>query len=114
MAMEVRRVIPDAHTSAILSVAYNHHRREYVTGGQDGAIKMWEHDTGKHLRTLVDGHLGWVMGLRYAGPLRMLFSTSIDSYLMVWDTRAKCEWFQRIKMEAQGHCIEYDERRALV
>ena len=89
-------------------------RAGLARAGRARAAQTWEGDTGKHLRTLVDGHLGWVTGLVYAGALRMCFSTSIDSHLIVWDTRAKCEWFQKLKMEAQGHCVEYDERRALV
>jgi WD40 repeat protein len=157
--MEVRRVIRDAHEGSILCVAYNSHRRELITGGQDGAIKVrprarlrtrlrrsraarglgltlcadrarlrrpgprrarartaqiWDQDASKGPRVLAEGHLGWVTGLAYASQYRLLFSTSIDSLLLVWDMRSKSEWVQRCKTEGQCHCVEYDIRRALV
>ena len=88
MAMEVRRVIADAHHEPILCVAYNAQRREIFTGSQDTTIKVWLSETGEHLRTLTE-HAGWVTGLAFAPDLRVLFSCSIDGRILVWSKGKK-------------------------
>lgn len=111
MAMEKKFVVRHAHDDAVLSVAYNSQRKELLTGGQDAQIKAWEMDTGRAVRTLADGHLGWVTGLAYCASVRMLLSCSIDAHLIVWDARSKYDWVQRINTGSQAHCLAWDDRR---
>ena len=120
MAMEVRRVIAEAHEQPILCVAYNAQRREIFTGSQDTTIKAWQSETGELLRTQRE-HAGWVTGLSYAylkeARTSVLFSCSVDGRILVWQ---KGELLQKEKVGDKGthgvqsgplYCLEWDARR---
>jgi WD40 repeat protein len=120
MAMEVRRVIAEAHEQPILCVAYNAQRREIFTGSQDTTIKAWLSETGELLRTQRE-HAGWVTGLTYAylkeARTSVLFSCSVDGRILVWQ---KGELLQKEKVGDKAthgvqsgplYCLEWDARR---
>eukprot|EP00964_Phaeocystis_antarctica_P095827 scaffold62228_cov51-Phaeocystis_antarctica.AAC.1 len=120
MAMEVRRVIAEAHEQPILCVAYNAQRREIFTGSQDTTIKAWLSETGELLRTQRE-HAGWVTGLSYAylkeARTSVLFSCSVDGRILVWQ---KGELLQKEKVGDKAtygvqsgplYCLEWDARR---
>ena len=81
MAMEVRRVIAEAHEQPILCVAYNAQRREIFTGSQDTTIKAWGAETGELVR--------WSVNDGYLEPIRSAASVEIRSSSYVRPT-ASC------------------------
>ncbi|MEW5312499.1 MAG: hypothetical protein WDW38_004130 [Sanguina aurantia] len=84
MAMEVTRVIEEAHETEINSLAYNIARREIYSAAQnEKCIKVWDSRTGLLLRTL-QGHKGMVMCLAFSASVRLLFSGSIDNTVGIW------------------------------
>ena len=119
MAMEIRRVISDAHDQPILAVAYNPLRREIFTGSQDTTIKVWLSETGELLRTLHE-HAGWVTGLAFASEIRLLFSCSVDGRILAW---SKGDLIQKEKVGDRSanekslaqsgpiYCLAWDARR---
>jgi WD40 repeat protein len=58
-----------------------------ATGGQDGAIRLWDIVTGKERRSF-SGHEGWVTFLRYAPDGKSLASGSEDTTVLIWDFEA--------------------------
>ena len=129
MAMEVRRVIAEAHEQPILCVAYNAQRREIFAGSQDATIKAWASEAGTLERTLVEpgratAHAGWVTGLAFAPEVRVLFSCSIDGRILVWSFKGELVQKQQSggkgtdSSEAPGrassgplYCLAWDARR---
>lgn len=127
--MEIRRTItsPDgspAHDGHILCIAFNPLRREISTGSADTKVKTWLSETGEHVRTLAE-HKGWVTGLVYATSHKVLFSCSIDGFVLVWN---KADLLQKEQVGGQAgkgsgvdipssvkpgplHCLAWDARR---
>jgi WD40 repeat protein len=58
----------------------------------DHNVKVWELDTGKHIRTGIK-HEGSVTSLVYVGKARLLFSSSLDGLIVGWNPAMKpvCE-----------------------
>jgi WD40 repeat protein len=101
MALDVSKVITDAHDEPILCIAFNKQRRELFSGAQDGLIKMWEADTGSFIRKL-EGHRGWVTDLMYYAPYRYLVSCGVDGSLVVWNDKGK-EVYRLENLGRAGH-----------
>lgn len=108
MALDVSRVITDAHDDPILCVAVNKQRRELYSGAQDGLIKVWEAETGNFVRNL-EGHRGWVTDLMYYASYRYLVSCGVDGSLIVWNDKGK----EIYRLENLGtlFCMAWEERR---
>ena len=99
MAMEVRRVIGDAHDLPVLCAAYNRSRREVYSGAQDALIKAWDADSGRPLRVMA-GHKGWVTDLCFVPSVHALFSCSTDGSVRVWSEKGRAV-----------QCVEFGEPR---
>ena len=72
------------HSSGVRSVAYSPDGRYLASGGDDGAIKIWEVATGTELRTLTD-HSEVVRSLAYSPDGRYLASGSQDKTTKIWE-----------------------------
>ena len=108
MALDVSRVITNAHDEPILCIAFNKARRELYSGAQDGLIKVWEADTGSFVRQQ-EGHKGWVTDLMYYTSYRYLISCGVDGSLIVWNDKGK----EVYRLENLGtlFCMAWGERR---
>ena len=111
MAMEVWRVVPDAHDEPVMCVACNRARSELYSGGQDGFVKLWDLDTGKLLRVQA-GHLGLVTGLLWVPPLQTLFSGSVDGTVVAWGRKGK--EVQAVDTGEPVFCLAWDQKRKQV
>eukprot|EP00741_Cyanophora_paradoxa_P019100 tig00021122_g18442.t1 len=108
MSLEVRRVLHEAADSNILSVAINPFRRELYTGLADSRIKVWHSETGEFLRTLHE-HSGWVTGLIYSTLNRLLFSSSVDGKIKVWNNKCEVTWTEKINEPI--YCLALEHKK---
>ncbi|KAG2444756.1 hypothetical protein HXX76_001500 [Chlamydomonas incerta] len=84
MAMEVVKVVDEAHESPISSIAYNRVLKElYSSADGDKVIRVWDAKTGALVR-MQKGHKGAVTCLAYSSTSKLLFSSSIDSTIGIW------------------------------
>eukprot|EP01105_Mastigella_eilhardi_P021408 TRINITY_DN517_c3_g1_i4.p1 TRINITY_DN517_c3_g1~~TRINITY_DN517_c3_g1_i4.p1 ORF type:complete len:350 (+),score=66.94 TRINITY_DN517_c3_g1_i4:34-1050(+) len=79
--MEIRGVIRDAHSVAVLCVAIFNGR--LYTGGDDSIIRVWDYDTLKLYKSL-PAHNGPVTCLETGKECKTLFSASSDGTINVW------------------------------
>ena len=114
--MEVRRVVNDAHSMQITCCAYNRERQELYSGGQDTLVKAWDVNSGR-LRFSLSGHKGWVtdvMHVSLSPSLGLLFSSSIDGSVIVWNTSDRGKIMQRVDTAGPCFCLGYERKRRLV
>lgn len=109
MAMEVVKVIEEAHESEIVSLAYNRVRKEiYSCADGDKVIKVWDCRNGQLIRTQ-QGHKGMVTCLYFAATVKLLFSGSIDNTVGIWTEKGI-----NLQMTSVGgpvFSIAWDDRR---
>ncbi|EFJ43514.1 hypothetical protein VOLCADRAFT_119046 [Volvox carteri f. nagariensis] len=84
MAMEIIKVVEEAHESPVSSIAYNRVLKElYSSADGDKVIRVWDAKTGALIRTQ-GGHKGAVTCLAYSSTCKLLFSSSIDNTIGIW------------------------------
>ncbi|HEY2841514.1 MAG TPA: c-type cytochrome domain-containing protein [Pirellulales bacterium] len=72
-------------TESVPAVVLSPDGKLAATGGNDGAIKLWDAATGAAVRTL-SGHTGAVSALRFSADGARLFSASADKTVRGWQT----------------------------
>ncbi|KAJ3305098.1 hypothetical protein HDV03_002025 [Kappamyces sp. JEL0829] len=108
MAMEYRSIINDAHPKPVSCIQYNPFRREIYTAGEDSFIRVWEGESGKFL-TSWNEHIGWITTLLYCKEIKVLFSSSIDGFLIAWGPNGKI--LQKIQTGSPIYSLAYNSRR---
>ncbi|KAJ9524068.1 hypothetical protein QJQ45_022573 [Haematococcus lacustris] len=109
MAMEVTRVIEEAHEGEIVSLTYNRARKEiYSSADGDKVIKVWDSRNGQLLRTQ-QGHKGMVTCLQFSNSVRLLFSGSIDNTVGIWTEKGVS--LQMTSVAGPVFSLAWDERR---
>jgi WD40 repeat protein len=86
------------HASWVSSVDATADGRTVLSGGADGALKLWDASTGRCLRT-IQAHSEWVTSARLSADCRHALSGSADRTVRLWET-------------ATGHCSRTFERHA--
>ncbi|KAL6755154.1 WD40-repeat-containing domain protein, partial [Haematococcus lacustris] len=118
-AMEVTRVIEEAHEGEIVSLTYNRARKEiYSSADGDKVIKVWDSRNGQLLRTQ-QGHKGMVTCLQFSNSVRLLFSGSIDNTVGIWTekgvslqpSRSPPGRMQMTSVAGPVFSLAWDERR---
>ncbi|EJD02440.1 WD40 repeat-like protein [Fomitiporia mediterranea MF3/22] len=70
--------------SSVLGVAYSPDGRHIVSASEDGAVNIWDAQTGAQIASL-EGHQGSVESVAYSPDGRHVISGSDDKTLRVWD-----------------------------
>ena len=80
----------DVHSDSIISMAKNYNSMvEFVTGGVNGEIVMWDLHKKTH-EYVINGHTEGVKGLTYVNPKRLnltdklFLSSGDDKYINIW------------------------------
>jgi WD40 repeat protein len=67
------------------SVAFSPDGRLLASGGDDGAVSLWDSATGEALRSL-QGHTDWVRSVAFSPDGRLLASGGDDWAVRLWDS----------------------------
>jgi WD40 repeat protein len=71
-----------------LGVAFSPDGRRVVTGRSDGAVQLWDKDSGVQLGPTLIGHTGEVHGVAFRPDGRQFATASSDGTLRLWDATA--------------------------
>jgi WD40 repeat protein/transcriptional regulator with XRE-family HTH domain len=77
-----------AHTGTVWSVALSADGRLLASGGQDGAVRLWEVPGGRLLATL-EVHPTGVWSVTLSGDGRLLASGGVDGTVRLWETGSR-------------------------
>jgi WD40 repeat protein len=67
----------------VRSAAWSPDGRFLASGSEDGAVRIWDAETGALLRTLA-GHTDWVLSAAWSPDGRFLASASSDGTVRIW------------------------------
>ncbi|CAI7990611.1 Nuclear distribution protein PAC1 [Geodia barretti] len=109
--MERRLRVGSTHTAAVSALTYQPVRRELITGHEDGSLKFWEGDTGKHAET-VQHHKGWISDLYYWHEGKILFSCSVDGQVVLWSSSNQP--YDIIQVGEPVFCLAWLSRKSLL
>ncbi|KAJ2997848.1 hypothetical protein HDV02_005118 [Globomyces sp. JEL0801] len=106
MAMEFRHAIMDIHPKPVLCVQYNPFRREIMTAGEE----FGNQNLGNffHVGQNISDGLP-IYYIDYSKELKVLFSSSIDGYIIAWGPSGKP--LQKIQTGSPVYCLAYNFRR---
>ena len=72
------------HTAEIVSLNFNQHGDQIITGSFDHTVKIWDTRTGRCIHTLA-GHHGEISSTSYNYTGNLCVSGSIDRTCKIWD-----------------------------
>lgn len=77
-------ILQTGHAQKVDSMAFSPDGRLLVSGGADSAIKIWDLQLGRELRTL-NRHTGGVRAVRFSPDGKTIASGGVDGKLKIWD-----------------------------
>ncbi|HVK10029.1 MAG TPA: WD40 repeat domain-containing protein [Gemmataceae bacterium] len=86
-----------AHTSGATAVTVSPTGEHILSGGTDGAIKVWDLKTGKLVHAISGAHAGAVKGVQFRPKADQVVSAGADRLVKSWDTK---KWTPVQKSEA--------------
>ena len=91
------RVRFDGHPNAVRSAAFSPDGERIVTASDDKKVRIWDAQTGEHLRTL-EGHSGTVWTVIFSPDGKRIVTASEDKTVRIWNP----ETGQRLRT-LEGH-----------
>jgi WD40 repeat protein len=79
------------HVGPVIHAAWSSDGRWFATGGEDGALRIWEHPTGRQL-TVVAAHASRINWVECSHDGRLLVTAGEDEELNLW----KCDEFRHV------------------
>lgn len=74
--------------SAVMSVAFSPDGKLAASGSHNGAISLWNAETGKTIASPFKGHTDWVASVTFAPDGSRLVSGSHDATIRIWDVNS--------------------------
>ncbi|KZP23443.1 hypothetical protein FIBSPDRAFT_1042895 [Athelia psychrophila] len=81
------RQVFEGHTDCVMSVAFSPDGQRLASGSQDGAIRIWDAQTGTLVAGPFKGHTGWVLSVVFSPDGQHIASGSADNTLRIWDAQ---------------------------
>src|SRR5436309_116764 len=72
------------HSEVIFCIAWSPDGRVLASGALDNTIRLWDGQTGQHVRTL-EGHSEGIFSITWSPDGRVLASSSPDNTIRLWD-----------------------------
>ena len=86
------------HTDDVDIVVFSQDGRKIASGSQDNTVRLWDAETGEHLKTLV-GHWAYIITIAFSPDGTLLASGSEDDTVRLWDGRYR----ERLGRRLWGH-----------
>ena len=86
------------HDQACYEIQFTPDGKKIVTGSMDGAIRVWDAETGRQVEALK--HDRWVSGLTLSPDGRRILSCGFDDTVRLWDRESGRELH---KLKGHGH-----------
>jgi WD40 repeat protein len=80
----IRTIQLETRQTAVFGVAFSPDGQRIATGRADGALQLWDTDTGTQLGQALIGHAGPVTGLAFSPDGRQIATVSHDGTLRLW------------------------------
>ena len=88
------------HENLVHALAYSPDGVFLVSGSVDETAKLWIHEEGALLGTLVNGHKDWIVSVSFSPDSQSVVTASTDGTVKVWDVDTRQE-----KAALLGHTL---------
>ena len=78
---------PEAHASGIICLAHSPQENKFISGGQDGKIRLWDTETGNTIKELQGGS-HWVEHVHWS-PNGKYFASASGKILRLWSAQGE-------------------------
>ncbi|MFN7927193.1 MAG: hypothetical protein U0Y68_04475 [Blastocatellia bacterium] len=76
------------HTKEVLSVSYSPDGRTLASGGEDGAVRLWDMNGRQPLVALI-GHHNAINAVAFSPDSKLVASGSVDKTVILWDVTTR-------------------------
>ncbi|QRV93344.1 hypothetical protein RhiJN_21362 [Ceratobasidium sp. AG-Ba] len=101
--------------SEVNSVAWSALSRKLATGSDDGAVRVWDAETGASVLEPIQAHSERVWSVAFSPDGRLIVSGSTDGTVRVWDTETGTEALDPLEgHSASVHCVTFSPSGAFI
>lgn len=105
-----------AHPAGMTTLTVSADTAYFLTGGQDGTVKVWEAKTGKAVRMINAAHPGGVKTVLYRPDSDELLTAGADKTVKVWDGKkgTLVRKSEALKTAINGIAVSADGKKVAV